>query len=64
MSANIAICCLEQITDYFEFERLCDDLMALEGCSGIEPWGGFSDKGRDAIHVDKGKSTIDFCLLR
>ena len=58
MSANITIYCLEQITDYLEFERLCNDLMALEGYADIEPLGGFSDKGRDAIHVDKDKSTI------
>ncbi|MEW6030229.1 MAG: toll/interleukin-1 receptor domain-containing protein [Chloroflexota bacterium] len=50
MGANIIIYCLEQLTDYFEFERLCTDLMALEGYSSIEPLGGFKDKGRDAVH--------------
>ena len=51
MAANITIYCLEEVTDYFEFERFCHDLMALEGYSSIEPLGGFKDKGRDAIHV-------------
>lgn len=59
MPANVTIYCLENITDYFGFERLCHDLMSLEGYPSIEPLGGFSDKGRDAIHVDRsGKTTI------
>lgn len=59
MGANLTIYCLEQVTDYFGFERLSHDLMALEGYSSIEPLGGFSDKGRDAIQVDKsGEVTI------
>jgi hypothetical protein len=28
MAPNIIIYCLEDVTDYFEFERLCHDLMA------------------------------------
>ncbi len=59
MAANITIYCLDEVTDYFEFERLCHDLMSLEGYSSIEPLGGFKDKGRDAIHVDRsGETTI------
>lgn len=59
MGANPIIYCLENLTDYFEFERLATDLMVLEGFKGIEPLGGFSDKGRDAIHVHKsGKTTL------
>ena len=60
MSANPTIYCLEAITDYFEFERLCHDLMSLEGYNLIEPLGGFSDKGRDAIHVNKSNETTIF----
>jgi hypothetical protein len=60
MGANITIYCLENVTDYLEFERLCHDLMSLEGYSSIEPLGGFSDKGRDAIHVDKSDETTIF----
>ena len=59
MSANPTIYCLQHNTDYFEFERLCHDLMTLRGYSGIKPLGQFKDKGRDAIHVDDtGKTTI------
>ena len=59
MAANPTIYCLEELTDYFEFERLCHDLMSLEGYSSLEPLGGFSDKGRDAIYVNRvGKTTI------
>lgn len=52
MPANVTIYCLDEITDYYDFERLCSDLMALREYRNIEPLGGFSDKGRDAIHVD------------
>lgn len=59
MASNLTIYCLEKITDYSEFERLCNDLMSREGCSSIEPLGRFSDKGRDAIHVSQSaKITI------
>lgn len=60
MAPNPTIYCLEQLTDYAEFERLCDDLMALEGYPKIEPLGGFKDKGRDAVHVSEvdGKATV------
>lgn len=59
MAANVTIYCLENITDYFEFERLCHDLMARQGYTKIEPLGGFSDKGRDALHTSQtGVETI------
>jgi hypothetical protein len=52
MAADPIVYCLEQLTDYEQFERLCHDMMALDGYRGIEPLGGSKDKGRDAIHVD------------
>jgi len=52
MAADPVIYCLEQLTDYDQFERLCHDLMALDGYRNIEPIGGSKDKGRDAIHFD------------
>lgn len=59
MAANLTIYLLEQLTDYSDFERLCHDLMSLEGFPKIEPLGGFKDKGRDAIHIDNsGETTI------
>src|SRR5436190_18424165 len=62
MSADPIVYCLEKLTDYYEFERLCHDLMALEGYPAIEPLGGFKDKGRDAVHVNRstGQDNI-FC---
>jgi len=59
VGADVTIYCLQSVTDYFQFERLCHDLMSLEGYHSIEPLGGFSDKGRDAVHVDRaGRTTI------
>ncbi|MBN1373220.1 MAG: toll/interleukin-1 receptor domain-containing protein [Anaerolineaceae bacterium] len=59
MGANPIIYCLENLTDYLEFERLATDLMVFQGYPGIEPLGGFSDKGRDALYVSvNGKTTI------
>ena len=60
MPADLTIYCLDQVTDYFDFERLCHDLMSLDGYSSIEPLGGSSDKGRDAIHVNKSNVTTIF----
>ena len=31
MAADPIVYCLEHLTDYTEFERLCHELMALEG---------------------------------
>src|SRR6185295_11556329 len=53
MAADPIVYCLEHVTDYDQFERLCHDLMAAEGYAAIEPLGGMKDKGRDAIHIDR-----------
>lgn len=53
MAADPIIYCLEQLTDYDQFERLCNDLMAAEGNTAIEPLGGKKDKGRDAININR-----------
>lgn len=58
MGANVTVYCLDQLTDYLQFERLCHDIMASQGYSEIEPLGGFSDKGRDAVHTDNSKNTV------
>lgn len=50
MSADVIIYCLEHLTDYRQFERLCSDLMAGSGYSEIDPLGGTGDRGRDALH--------------
>lgn len=66
MAADPLIYCLEQLTDYDQFERLCHDLMSQDGHRNIEPLGGSKDKGRDAIHVDasNGTVTIFACSVR
>ncbi len=53
MSANPIIYCLENLTDYRQFERLCSDIMAGTGYDSIEPIGGTGDRGRDALHYSK-----------
>ena len=39
MAADPIIYCLENLTDYDQFERLCHDLMAASGYRTIEPLG-------------------------
>lgn len=49
MSADPLTYCLERVSDYRDFERLCSALLAGAGYSGIDPLGGTGDEGRDAI---------------
>lgn len=58
MAADPLIYSLEHLTDYDQFERLCHDMMALDGYRNIEPIGGSKDKGRDAIHIDSSTDTV------
>src|SRR5260370_12285306 len=53
MSADPIVYCLENLTDYPQFERLCSDVMNQSGFRDIEPLGGSSDRGRDALHVSR-----------
>lgn len=57
MSADAIIYCLENLTDYMQFERLCSDLMAGVDFPNIEPIGGTGDRGRDALHTCKYQGT-------
>jgi hypothetical protein len=50
MSADPIVYCLERLTDYRQFERLCSDVMSTLGYATIEPLGGTADRGRDAIY--------------
>ncbi|KAA9176463.1 restriction endonuclease [Delftia sp. BR1] len=53
--------CLERLTDYREFERLCSALLAGAGYPNIDPLGGTGDGGRDAIvRQDASGRTIGF----
>ena len=56
MGSKTTKCDLTEATDYLGFESLCHDLMSREGYKSIQPLGGTSDKGRDAIHFDKSTS--------
>lgn len=58
MAADPIIYSLEQLTDYDQFERLCHDMMALDGFRNLEPIGGGQDRGRDAIHVDRSTGKV------
>ena len=49
MSADPITYCLERVSDYRDFERLCSALLAGAGYLGIDPLGGTGDEGRDAI---------------
>lgn len=58
MSADPIIYCLEHLTDYRQFERLCSDVMAACGYPNIDPIGGNADRGRDALHRTSDGLTI------
>lgn len=49
MSADRIIYCLERVSDYRDFERLCSAILAGTDYPGIDPLGGTGDGGRDAI---------------
>jgi len=64
MSADPIIYCLERLTDYRQFERLCSDLMAGSGYPAIDPLGGTGDGGRDAIiwSAPEGKTIFAYTV--
>ena len=49
MSADSITYCLERLSDYRDFERLCSALLANAGYPDLDPLGGTGDEGRDAI---------------
>lgn len=49
MSADRIVYCLERVSDYRDFERLCSALLAGTDYPRIDPLGGTGDGGRDAI---------------
>lgn len=58
MAADPIIICLERLTDYREFERLCCALLSDAGYQRIDPMGGTGDDGRDAISRDDGQGGV------
>ena len=61
MSADRIFYCLERVSDYRDFERLCSALLAGTDYPGIDPLGGTGDGGRDAIiRIDSSGRRIVF----
>jgi len=61
MSADRLTYCLERVSSYRDFERLCSALLAGTDYPGIDPLGGTGDGGRDAIiRSDGSGQTIVF----
>lgn len=61
MSADPIIYCLERLSNYRDFERLCSALLAGTDYPGIDPLGGTGDEGRDAIiRSDEAGRKISF----
>lgn len=61
MSADPITYCLERVSDYRDFERLCSAFLAGVGYPGIDPLGGTGDEGRDAIiRCDEAGRKIGF----
>lgn len=60
MSADRIVYCLERVSDYRDFERLCSSVLAGTDYAGIDPLGGTGDGGRDAIirRDSSGRSII------
>ena len=60
MPIDPIIHCLQELSDYDAFERLCSAVMNGLGYEDIEPIGGRSDKGRDALFTNSsdGRSTV------
>jgi len=60
MAFDPIVQCLQMLTDYFQFERLCTDVMIKCGYPTIEPLGGTKDEGRDGIYVSRqtGHTTL------
>lgn len=53
---------LSTVTDYIGFESFCHGLMSRCGYQNILPLGGFKDKGRDAIHINREQNKVTiFC---
>lgn len=58
MTADPITICLERLTDFRQFERLCCALLSDAGYPWIEPLGGTGDGGRDAILRDDGQGGV------
>lgn len=61
MQVNLTLYALDNITDPWQFEKLCNDLLFREGFQHLKPHGGMHDNGIDAsIHVHESDPRIIF----
>lgn len=61
MPIDLTLYALDTITDTWQFEKLCSDLLFREGFKNLKPHGGMHDRGIDAlIHVHETNSRIIF----
>ena len=59
MPIDLTLYALDTITDPWQFEKLCNDLLFREGFKNLKPHGGMHDRGIDAlIHVHESNSRI------
>ena len=59
MPIDMTLYALDTITDAWQFEKLCSDLLFREGFKNLKPHGGMHDRGIDAlIHVHESNSRI------
>ena len=60
MPIDLTLYALDTITDTWQFEKLCSDLLFREGFKNLKPHGGMHDRGIDAlIHVHETNSRIE-----
>ena len=61
MRVSLTLYALDNITDFWQFESLCNDLLFREGFKYLKPHGKMHDNGIDAsIHVHEANSRIIF----
>ena len=61
MQVSLTLYALDNITDPWQFEKLCNDLLFREGFQHLKPHGGMHDNGIDAsIHVHQADQRIVF----
>ena len=61
MRVSLTLYALDNITDPWQFEKLCNDLLFREGFKHLKPHGGMHDNGIDAsIHVHEADPRIIF----
>ena len=59
MPIDLTLYALDTISDPWQFEKLCNDLLFREGFKNLKPHGGMHDRGIDAlIYVHETNSRI------